>query len=1052
MPVDLDRGPRARNAHRAGPRCASDGGPFLTLLGGVSRPAAVSDVAVPADHGLAQRLAARAAAAPDADALIRLDAGGERARVESSASLAAHVADLAAGMRERGWVDERVVLAVSDEADFACAFLACLWSGVIAVPAITPGTVRNNERLTHYAADSTATAVLVDEWAGRQLRLRAGANGLGAPVVELSSLAAGTGCAVAHPDPDSPAYLQYTSGSTRAPKGVIITHRNLAAQLAVMRQPVQPGEALVNPMPLYHDFGLVMCLHALACGGSLVLLPAQYAIRDPYQWLRAISAYRAVLSASAPFLLDLCTQRIDEAERRALDLSSVRALWIGGEPIPPATVHGFRERFEPCGLPPTALGPGYGLAEATMTLSSAVAGPVIGRYSRDGLRHGRARPASDGQELVSCGQAFFADSLRIVSADDGTVRPGREVGELWVRAPTVSPGYWQRPEASRETMDNRLTGETGRWLRTGDLAFIDDGELFVMGRISDTVIVRGENRYPQDIEWAVIGAHPAISHGGVAAFSVADEGPETLVLVCEIRRAARRKLQHDDVFRSVRRALAEQQGLVAERMVLIPEAGLPRTSSGKLSRQGARAAYEQGRMKVIAEWQAPPEPAAAGGDESLLGLCRRLLQMPDLGADDVLFDHGLDSLRAAELMLEIEQRFGLRLNAAELDERVSVNRIAAAIETGEWPDNGSTAAHPPARKAFVAGRSARLQSYTASWDAPWRSPNRLAFGMNLEGSKPPLAWCFQGFHEFRALAEWLGPDQPLFGLRSAHYVADYNDRDMMAGLAAIYLEELAAAPGGLPQRLGGNCQGAVVAVAMARQLLEAGTPPAALFLLEDIAARVDPRPLPVPVALMYGEHSREINPYRLFPDPRPGWDKLYPAGYSVDLIDAGHGGYFRKPGIESLSARLAARLAEAPNNTSAPPAAEAPISQADARAEIAVDTGVPQVLEVATAVTLDVRVTDHGERTWRPEDRLIVGNHWLSQDEEVVRWLDGYTALATPLAPGACVALELTVTAPPEAGNYLLELDVAEQGVAWFAERGNQPLRLPIRVVRSASA
>ena len=324
--------------------------------------------------------------------------------------------------------------------------------------------------------------------------------------------------------------------------------------------------------------------------------------------------------------------------------------------------------------------------------------------------------------------------------------------------------------------------------------------------------------------------------------------------------------------------------------------------------------------------------------------------------------------------------------------------------------------------------------------------------MNLEGSERPLAWCFQGFHEFQALAHALGPDQPLFGMRSGHHVVDYNDSAAIDGLAALYLDELAAAPGGVPMRLGGNCQGAVVAVAMARRRVEQGKLPPTLFLLEDIAARVDPRPLPVPVALLFGQYSRDINPYYLFPDPTPGWDRLYPAGYSVDLIEADHGNYFRKPGIASLVDRLAARLAQPPGGAGAVDHGDAPVSLDDMHADLALTGPAPASLQAGETRTLEVAVTARGARTWHPSDAMIVGNHWLAEDEAVAQWLDGHTPLEQPLEPGACRRVPLAVTAPPDAGAYLLEIDLAEQGVAWFAERGNRPLRLPIRVARHPGA
>lgn len=1008
---------------------------------------------------LSAHLAAFAAATPDFQALIRLDVAGEPARVESTATLAQRVAALAAGMLDRGWAGERVVLAIGDESDFACAFIASLAASVIAVPAVAPGTTRNNDRLAHFVADSGATAVVVDEKAARQLRLRAGALPVAARMIELESLVASAGLDPAGVPPESTAYLQYTSGSTRAPKGVVITRANLDAQLKMLRQrfPLRVGECLVNPMPLYHDFGLVMSLHALASGAALVLLPSLYAIRDPLLWLRAITGHRAALTNSAPFLLDLCTRKIDDARLGELDLRSLRVLLTGAEPIPAGYIDDFTARFGSCGFARGAMCPAYGLAEATLMLTSAGPdGPVTGRFDADKLRAGRAMPARDGEVLVSSGQACFEDSVRIVSPAVRRSCAEREVGEVWVRAPCVSPGYWRNTDASVATMRNQLPGEDGQWLRTGDLGFVDGKELFVMGRISDTLIIRGENRYPQDIEWAVSGAHPAIQPDGVAAFATASAGLESLVLVCEVRRVARRTLKADDVFRAIRRALVEKQGLVAEYIVLIPEANLPKTSSGKLARRRCRGEFERGGLKVLAEWRAPlakPDPAAiygaGAGSDSLLGLCRRMLRAPQLRADDDLFANGLDSLRAAELVLEIEDRWGSQLDLFDFDTGVTAAALQQAIDGLAVSERISPAAklQTPQSGSFEIADTRRMQSFTASWRADWGSPSRLVFGRNLDGSRPPLAWCFQGFREFEALAEWLGEDQPLYGMRSAHYVVAHDDAPAMAGLATIYLEELAHAPDRFPARFGGNCQGSVVAMAMARALITRGDDVEALFLLENITPRLDPRPVPVPVAQFFGEHSREFNPYLLFPDPEPGWEKLYPGGYSVDIIAADHGGYFRAPGIEVFSRALAARLQQVPK----PAAAGTPrtvLLQEGARTDLRLAGERSDCVSAGQELELQVNVTNQGPRAAHPEDSLILANHWLSSDEAVVQWLDGYKRLLEPLVAGQSAVVPLHVRAPAEPGQYVLEVDVAEQGVAWFSECGGQPLRIELEVSR----
>ncbi|NDY96317.1 AMP-binding protein [Wenzhouxiangella limi] len=989
--------------------------------------------------------------------LRRLDAGASVTRAISNTELASQVQRLASGMAARGWAGERVVVAAADETAFLCAFLACLQSGVVAVPAVSPGTARNNHRLAHYAADAGAVALLVDTDAQLQLRMRSDVLA-GWSVETLEALTVEGSDRIGsdfEPSPDAPAYLQYTSGSTRAPKGVIISRANLSAHLAMLadRVPLDQSELVINPMPLYHDAGLLMSLNALHQGAGLMLLPALYAVRDPFSWLDALSRYRAALTPSATFLLDLCTRKIDQARLKALDLSALRALLIGAEPIPYGVVRDFTRRFAACGFSQSAMRPSYGMAETTLLISTTgTTGPVVRRYASESLRRGKVRPDEKGEAVVSSGRPCTEDSVRIVDPDSGQASPERTVGEVWVRAAYASEGYWHKPHQSKETMHNSLPGESGRWLRTGDLAFFDGGELFVLGRISDTLIIRGENRYPQDIEWAVAGCHPAIQTGGVVAFSIAHRGLEGVALACEIRRATRRSLNTGDVFRCIRRALVEQLGLAAARIVLVPEAALPRTSSGKLARRRCRANCEAERLKVLAEWTATdgPMPEPSSGDDlqhppTLLTLCRRMLRAPTLGVDDDLFSHGLDSLRAAELALDIEGHWGVSLDLGAFEYGVSVEAIQDCIDGKANPAESATPARLPLDE-FDAGRLRRMQSYTVGWRGDWISANRLVFGRNLAGQLPPLAWCFQGFAEFEAMAKHLGPDQPLYGMRSAHYVAAHDDREAITGLARLYLEELSQAPAGAPVHLGGNCQGSVVALAMAREQLAKGNTVAGLFLLENITSRLDPQPVPVPVAMFFGQHSQEFNPYHLFPDPSPGWAKLYPAGYSIDLVEADHGGYFRPPGVVPFMRMLQTRLAAVPKGERIKEA-RPPLLAGAFRAGLGLAQPLPAEIAAGRKLKVVLELVNQSPEAWFGEDDLIVANHWLSEDEAVLQWLDDHQPVAEKVAPGETVRLVLEVTAPAVPGPVILEIDLAESGVAWLAEHGYRALRHPILVI-----
>ena len=1006
---------------------------------------------------------------PDASAIRFLADGDTVSASLTYAELQGQIIDRAVALLNHARPGERVGLCIASEFDYLLHALACFRAGLIAVPTLAPSNDRAIRRIEAHLSDAQAALVLVDDTAQARLALRPPEGPLmQIPRLDVAQLLTAPpstplGVLADLPPGDALAYLQYTSGSTMAPRGVVITHANLNAQEAMLHAVLKtaPGEALVNWMPLHHDFGLVMSLQALYGGACCVLIPPLRVVQQPVRWLRAMSTYKARTSASATSMLAVCTQKVKPEQCQGLDLASLQQLMVGAEPIQAGIIDAFCQRFAAFGLRADAILPAYGMAEATLCLSIRHGGaPVRKHFNSAEFDRGWAVEDTTGRELVSSGEACFPDSLLVVDpVHAGLCEPG-QVGELWARSPSVGRGYWNNPSFSEAHFNGCLPppGPQG-CLRTGDLAFVHEGAVYITGRSKDLIIINGANHYPQDIEWTVSQCHPDLEAGACAAIGVDRDGAERLVVVTEVRRTARSNIEVEQVARDIRAAVVQQHEIDVDVVLLLQPAGLPRTSSGKVQRQACKQMFGQGSLPVLGQWQAqarsvPAQTTAAQVPElgaEVLGLCRDVLETPAVQAGDSVFAHGADSLKMAELVAEVEARWRCSIDLtrfhADPTPRELVRQVQgrAALAPSPVPTPAPLAAAPVAGGSLVAVLAAELQhrlaSYTAAWQADWVSPNRLVFGLNTAGSKPPLFWCFQGHREFSQMATHLGPDQPVYGMRSGHLVFEHTDRSAVTGLAWLYLEEIARF---VPQPVyffGGNCQAGIVATRMARLMLGAGHSVRALFLLENIVPRVDPLPLPCPVSLFYGARSTNFNPLLQFHSPESSWRKLYPLGYSLDVVWGGHGEYFDEPNVADFCAKLGVRLAHAAQH---PEGHALPVDAL--RADITAQA--PAVMAPGQVLALPLRLSNLSTSTWLagPSGGLVLANHWLASDHSPVSWLDGCSHCPRDLAPGASLDMTLLIRAPQAEGEYVLEVDLAEQGVAWSAQRAGVPWRQVIRV------
>jgi acyl-CoA synthetase (AMP-forming)/AMP-acid ligase II len=423
------------------------------------------------------------------------------------------------------------------------------------------------------------------------------------------------------------AFLQYTSGSTAAPKGVMVSHGNLLSNERMVQQAFGHTEqsTFAGWLPLYHDMGLIgNVLQPLYIGAACILMAPMAFLQRPVRWLQAISRYRARTSGGPNFAYDLCVRKITDEQRAALDLSSWRVAFNGAEPVRASTLEQFTATFAPCGFRPETFYPCYGLAEATLFVSGGTpaALPIFQTVQGTALEHNQALTASADHEatrrLVGCGQTWQEQQIRIVDPETQTECPGGRVGEIWVSGPNVAQGYWQHADATERTFQARLAGtQDGPFLRTGDLGFMQDGELFVTGRLKDMIIISGRNHYPQDIEQTVEHSHPAIRLGCCAAFSIDVDGEERLVVAAEVDRHHRPPSRNasletgnlpegmapadgESMVKAIRRAVVEQHDLRVHEVVLLKVGGVPKTSSGKIQRHACRNGLLAGSLDLWA--------------------------------------------------------------------------------------------------------------------------------------------------------------------------------------------------------------------------------------------------------------------------------------------------------------------------------------------------------------------------------------------------------------------------------------------------------------------
>lgn len=661
---------------------------------------------------------------------------------------------IAARLQQTIPVGSRALLLYPNGVEYIAAFFGCLYAGVIAVPVYPPRRNRSDRRLKSIAEDTDARIILTTVEVSKRIENKKQLQF----VPELKEYRWLSTDALADSqvdkladawqapaiDGDSLAFLQYTSGSTGQPKGVMVSHANLLQNLLELSQTFDFTEEsiMVTWLPIFHDMGLIYgVLGPLYSGHSCyIMMPAAF-LQKPFRWLKALSDFKGTHTSAPNFAYDLCVQRAQQEqwESLVLDLSQWRVAMNGAEPVRKETLNRFQQTFAPYGFRESALCPGYGLAEATLMLSAINASDHWHCLSIDADALSRdeinilpkaAIETRKSIQAMSCGTSEPDITLRIVHPQSKQRCLSHQVGEVWAKGASIAQGYWQNPQATAETFQARIMGgdDDDAYMRTGDLGFIHNNELYITGRLKDVIVIRGANYYPNDIEQTVEQSHKALSASGAAAFAFSSNGEPQLVVMQEVKRTALKSFVLDEVVQAVREAIAEQHELSLYALVLIKPATLPKTSSGKVQRSACQKAFSDNTIdKEVARWEKEPSISSspslattqnhtktailkssvwlqrlhhANAFEKLLILhqcvlanVRQLLILDDIAQLDLQAQFsqlGMDSLQQVELSRLLSEQLALDLPATTVFEYASISQLVSCLARQYWQLDLST--------------------------------------------------------------------------------------------------------------------------------------------------------------------------------------------------------------------------------------------------------------------------------------------------------------------------------------------------------------------------
>ena len=600
---------------------------------------------------------------------------------------------------------DAIVLLLPQGLDYIKSFLGCLYAGIVAVPLYPPKNAKHSDRVLNVIENCRAVAALTTIEAQDFITEILAPL----PVFAVNTLLLPKKLSeIPKPESDTLAFLQYTSGSTGHPKGVMVSHTNIVANLSSLQEATHCSsqDTFCNWLPLFHDLGLVntLLLPIYLGAHSVLMSPARF-IRRPLNWLEAISHYKASICGAPNFAFDHCISRIKADQLAHLDLSSWRIAFNAAEPIDPDTLIQFATTFEPAGFKKSALYPSYGMAEATVFIAGSEPGHhIIQGFDTENLQNGKAVPSNHAKatHLVASGKSQSFHSIKIVNPDSLTPLADNEIGEIWFAGKSVAQGYWGDADKTRATFGLRLPHDENAYLRTGDLGFCHNGYVYIAGRIKDILILKGRNYYPQDIEKMAHASVEGLQAGGAAAFEVNGQA----LLMLEVEPRAIKTFPFESACKIIAAKIFDYFDILLADIVFVRAGSLSKTSSGKIQRSRAQADYQQNRFDILtrfteftksAEYEAPQTAT----ELYLANLWEELLQQP-VGLQDNFFQLGGQSLTATRVISSINQNYSLSLSMGILFTQDSLQSLANFIDAQRSKATAATAKIAPSRKMHVS--------------------------------------------------------------------------------------------------------------------------------------------------------------------------------------------------------------------------------------------------------------------------------------------------------------------------------------------------------------
>ncbi|MDT8393398.1 MAG: AMP-binding protein [Bacteroidales bacterium] len=610
---------------------------------------------------------------------------------------------LAARLQRHGSKGDRVLLLFPTGIDFAISLFACFLAGMIAVPAYPPHRKKMNQRLRSILEDAEPSIILTAKAIRQDLNEisedRSETKRISILVYEEVNSMMGDQWTDPDIKPDDIALLQYTSGSTGNPRGVMVSHSNIIHNSECIRRAFGFDEHLrgVNWLPNFHDMGLIGCLIQPAYVGAMnIIIPPLQFLQHPDKWFKSIKKYNATNAGGPNFAYEYCNSKIDDEVMKELDLASVSTMFCGAEPIRRNTLENFSKKFSPAGFNSKQFFPCYGLAESVLIVTGGnyQENPVFLEVDAKSLEAARVLSPLSGsptRTFTACGFPWNGMSVAIVHPEKLSVLPKGEIGEIWVKGDSVAKGYWNDVQATDYAF-KAFIAETndGPWLRTGDLGFIQEGQLFVSGRLKELIILRGSNYFPADIEFTVENCHAAIRHNSSAAFSVDVSGEEKLVVVAEVNRTYVRDLPEAEINDSVQAAIFAEHGIQPYSINLILTGSILKTTSGKIQRRAIKEHWLKNELKVLSSWMMKEDTAFILSEsdfqpESLrewiiYWIAQKLdLDPARIDPDKPVSSYGLDSITAVSLEKDVNEQFGIEW---PIESFLKENTINQLVEEG----------------------------------------------------------------------------------------------------------------------------------------------------------------------------------------------------------------------------------------------------------------------------------------------------------------------------------------------------------------------------------